>query len=241
MDTHSTTHNTTHNISPSPVVDYTTQARPPPPASTSLLRPQSAAVLFVIDGTATRSELQRLKHVLLQQIVDTQTMDSDTLLGIVVCGAAVAVYELGGGTAAATASSADVYPGNGPLHLEERNLIVAHETGRGGGDSIHTYLAPAFVCVETMTAVLDSLPGVAHASQTRRRQRLRTSRLRRNRNNTRGEGRGKKKEGEEEEDDEEEEDEPVAPCPPKRCLLQATEVALALIEANHCNSGHVVL
>ena len=222
-------------LSPSPVVDYY-QTAPPSPPSTTL---PSSAVIFIIDGTLTHTELNILNRILAKEIQNEANINRATLIGIVGCGAAVSIFELGGGQKAATAASADVYPGHGHLDDEQKRNMVHHEEGYednvlGNGTArTHTYLAPSFVCTQNIHSVLASMPGVVNATQSRRRKRLNRSRLRRQKNTNRQNTPAPQ--------EEEDEEDPVAPCPSKRCLVKATETALMLMKVHHCNSGHIVI
>ena len=235
-------------ISPSPVVDF------PHFFGGANVHPSDrlkrvSATLFVVDGTATRAELIKLKNVIVEEMRTSIHLDRESLIGIIVCGAAISVYELGGGLNATDAAVTDIYPGTGMLSDEEHHLLARHEEGEMYGSS-NTYLAPSFMCMDNVEAVLSALPGLTHPGQSRRSKRRLA--LQRRRNQRRGGGGGEQhqeRNGKQEEDemdadmdvDVEDVDVPIAPCSPKRCLLKATEVALALIEAHHCYSGHVMI
>ena len=259
--------NNSNDVSPSPVVDYYQTS-----STNSIRRKQISATIFVIDGTATRAELYKLKVAIVKEMKTATYLESESLIGVVVCGAAVSVYELGGGTITKSTATADVYPGQGRLNKEEHSLLATHEKGAIYGASEATYLAPSFVCLDHVEAVLTALPGMSHPGQSRRNNRrdaLRKRKLRRkkknkkkntkkegaatnqtNRNTNRHRTNNKNRDTNEKkttdldpniDTDDENENVPVAPCPPKRCILKATEVALALMKIHHCHNGHVII
>ena len=163
-------------VSPSPVVDYVLFSNQRIDDQHAR-RKHVAATVFVVDGTATRAELDTLKDVVFKEMEKGDSVDRESLVGVIVFGAAVSVYELGGGeTSADHAPAADVFPGSGSLDDDSFDLMVRHEEGDGEGTRVEcnstTYLAPAYDCTKNIQSVLGSLPGLANPGQTRRKRRL---------------------------------------------------------------------
>eukprot|EP00946_MAST-07B_sp_MAST-7B-sp1_P002990 g2990.t1 len=187
--------------------------------------------IFVIDRSIAKGELETLRRAIISTLGH---LPSSALVGLVVAGAAVSVYELGQRNPSRACATADFFSSTSPLDNIERELIHDHEL-----TAESCFLASASSVKSSVDCVISTLVACSRDDTAKLRRKARLKRLRARRKSGKPKvSRAKLKEpGNDLFDDEI----LSGGAPPARSIFKAVEVACALLKAQHCCGGHVIV
>eukprot|EP00946_MAST-07B_sp_MAST-7B-sp1_P004857 g4857.t1 len=187
--------------------------------------------IFVVDRSIAKGELETLRRAIISTLGH---LPPSALVGLVVAGAAVSVYELGQHNPSRACATADFFSSTSPLDNIESELIHNHELSAQS-----CFLASASSVKGSIDCVLSTLVACSRGNAAKLRRRARLKRLRARRKS----GKPKVSSAERKEPGNNLFEDGILSggAPPARSIFKAVEVSCALLKAQHCYGGHVII
>ena len=191
--------------------------------------------VFVVDRSIAKGDMEALRRMILAALVH---LHPSALVGFVVAGAAVSVYELGQFNPAGAYATAEFFSSASPLNPVESELIQTHEL-----TAKSCFLASAAAVRDAMDCVLGALVACSRGDSLKSRRAERLKRLRANRKHRKASKLERRKAPDVTVDNVSPFERPfhTGGAPPARSIYKAAEVASALLRAQHCHGGHIII